>query len=97
MRPAMSTILTFALCFAGIFLFLTWKVFQAMKRRRETGLEGIVGEIGMAKTDIDDRQGKVFVHGEWWNAVADEPIPSGSRVRVETVENLILKVKKIGG
>jgi membrane-bound serine protease (ClpP class) len=97
MRPAMPMIITFAACFACIFLFLTWKVFQAMKRRSETGVEGLIGEIGMAKTDIDGRQGKVFVHGEWWNAVAEGLIPAGSRVRVEAVENLVLKVKKSGG
>ncbi len=97
MRPAMPMIITFAVCFAVIFLFLTWKVFQAMKRRCETGAEGIIGETGVAKTDIDNRQGKVFVHGEWWNAVSDGLIPAGTRVRVEAVENLLLKVKKSGG
>ena len=49
----------------------------------------------MAKTDIDNRAGKVFVHGEWWNAVADGLIPAGSRVQVEAMENLVIKSKKI--
>ena len=93
----MPMIITFAVCFAAIFLFLTWKVFQAMKRRSETGVEGIIGETGVARTDIDGRQGKVFVHGEWWNATSDVLIPAGTRVRVEAVENLSLKVKKSGG
>jgi membrane-bound serine protease (ClpP class) len=97
MRPAMPMIITFAACFAAILLFLTWKVFQAMKRRKETGAEGLVGEAGVARTDVDSYQGKVFVHGEWWNAVADGLIPAGSRVRVEAVANLVLKVSKIGG
>jgi membrane-bound serine protease (ClpP class) len=97
MRPAMSLIITFALSFGFIFLFLTYKVFQAMKRRRETGSEGLVGEFGMAKTDVDGHSGKVFVHGEWWNAVSDTAIPAGSRVQVEAVNNLLLKVKISGG
>jgi membrane-bound serine protease (ClpP class) len=97
MRPAMPMIITFAICFGGVFLFLTLKVIQAMKRRKETGREGIIGENGVAKTDIDNRQGKVFVHGEWWNAVADGLIPAGSRIQVEAVDNLLLKVKKSGG
>ncbi len=97
MRPAMPMIITFAVCFAAIFLFLTWKVFQAMKRRRETGVEGIIGETGVARTDIDGLRGKVFVHGEWWNAVADGLIPAGSRIQVEAVNNLVLKVKRSGG
>jgi membrane-bound serine protease (ClpP class) len=97
MRPAMPMIITFAVCFGCIFLFLAYKVFQAMKRKRETGQEGIIGETGVAKTDIDNRQGKAFVHGEWWNAVADGLIPAGSRIQVESVDNLVLKVKKSGG
>ena len=97
MRPAMPIIMTFAVCFGCILLFLTWKVFQAMKRKKETGVEGLVGETGVARTDIDPRQGKVFVHGEWWNAVSDAPIASGSTVEVEGVRNLLLKVKKSGG
>ena len=97
MRPAMSMIISFALCFGFVFLFLTFKVFQAMKRKLETGREGLIGETGVAKTDIDNRSGKVFVHGEWWNAVADGLIPAGSRIQVEAIENLLLKVKKSGG
>ena len=97
MRPAMSLIISFALCFGFIFLFLTFKVIRAMNRRLETGREGIIGETGVAKTDIDNRSGKVFVHGEWWNAVADGLIPAGSKIQVETIDNLLLKVKKSGG
>jgi membrane-bound serine protease (ClpP class) len=97
MRPAMSLIISFALCFGFVFLFLTFKVFQAMKRKLDTGREGLVGETGVAKTDIDNHSGKVFVHGEWWNAVADGLIPKGSKVQVEAIDNLQLKVKKSGG
>jgi membrane-bound serine protease (ClpP class) len=97
MRPAMSMIISFALCFGFVFLFLTFKVFQAMKRKLETGREGLIGESGVAKTDIDNHSGKVFVHGEWWNAVAEGLIPAGSRIQVEGIENLLLKVKKTGG
>jgi membrane-bound serine protease (ClpP class) len=97
MRPAMSLIISFALCFGFIFLFLTFKVLQVMKRKLENGREGLIGESGVAKTDIDNRSGKVFVHGEWWNAVAEGLIPKGSKIQVETIDNLLLKVKKTGG
>ncbi|HSQ34368.1 MAG TPA: NfeD family protein, partial [Candidatus Binatia bacterium] len=97
MRPAMSLIISFAVCFGFVFLFLTFKVFQAMKRKLETGREGLIGERGVAKTDIDNHSGKAFVHGEWWNAVADGLIPAGTAIQVEAVNNLLLKVKKTGG
>ena len=97
MRPAMSVIIVFALCFGSVFLFLTFKVLQTMKRKSDTGQEGIIGEKGTAKTDIDAIGGKVFLHGEWWNAVSDRPIPAGSKVQVEKIHNLVLTVKSIGG
>ncbi len=99
MRPNMSTIIMFALVFAAVFLILAYKVFKAMKRGIDTGEQGLVGEIGVAKTGIDTRAGKVFVHGEWWNAVnASEPgetIPAGSKVKVDAVEGFVLKVSSI--
>ena len=97
MRPAMSIIYVFALCFGAIFLFLTFKVLQAMKRKSDSGREGIIGKEGIAKTDVDTLSGKVFLHGEWWNAVADKPIPAGAKIQVEEIRNLVLKVKQIGG
>jgi membrane-bound serine protease (ClpP class) len=92
MRPTMTIIIVLSLSFAVIFLFLAYKVFQAMKRKTETGTEGLTGEIGTARTEITPGSGKVFVHGEWWNAYSDEPIPAGAAIKVEAVENIKLKV-----
>jgi membrane-bound serine protease (ClpP class) len=72
-----------------------------MRRRTETGEEGLTGEIGTARTDINKTSGKVFVFGEWWDAVSasGETIPAGTNVTIESIENFILKVKptKTGG
>lgn len=92
MRPTMTIIIVFTVSFGIIFLFLTYKVFQAMRRRTETGQEGLAGEIGRAATEITLKAGKVFVHGEWWNAFADEVIPAGTKVKVESMKNFKLKV-----
>ncbi len=96
MRPDMLTIIIFALLFAAVFMFLAYKVFKAMRRVVETGKEGLTGEIGVAKTDIDANAGKVFVHGEWWNAVTasdfNETIPAGAKIKVESIEGFVLKV-----
>ena len=48
-------------------------------------------KFGVAKTDISP-EGKVFVHGEWWQAQSDQPIPSGAKVRVIGVDGLMLSV-----
>jgi membrane-bound serine protease (ClpP class) len=63
-----------------------------MKRKTETGKEGLLGEIGVARTDINPYSGKVFVHGEWWNAFSEEEIPAGSKVKIESIEQFKLKV-----
>jgi membrane-bound serine protease (ClpP class) len=94
MRPSMTMIITFAVCFAVLFMFLAYKVFKSMERRTETGLEGMTGETGTARSEITPKSGRVFVHGEWWNAVSDETIPEGSTVVVESIDKFVLKVKK---
>ncbi|MCK4836384.1 MAG: nodulation protein NfeD [Candidatus Aminicenantes bacterium] len=93
MRPTMSIIITFSICFGLLILFLTFKVYKAMSQRTETGQEGLTGETGIAKSDIDSHSGKVFIHGEWWNAVSDEKIPAGSRVNILSMKQFTLKVK----
>jgi membrane-bound serine protease (ClpP class) len=94
LKPSLSTILGVAAAFGAIFLFLTFKVIKAMKNRTVTGKEAMVGEIGKAKTDIDKNGGKVFVHGEWWNAITDtdQHIPNGSKIVVKSIENFVLTV-----
>jgi membrane-bound serine protease (ClpP class) len=97
MRPAMSMIIVFTVVFGIVFLFLTYKVIEAMRRRTETGKEGLAEEIGTAKSEITPTSGKVFVHGEWWNAVSasGETIPAGAKVKIEAIEGFILKVSPV--
>jgi membrane-bound serine protease (ClpP class) len=59
----------------------------------ETGEEGLVGKIGTAITDLRPG-GRVFVHGETWDAVAAAPLDSGDPVRVVGVEGMTLRVEK---
>ena len=53
----------------------------------------MVGKQGTALTDLGPG-GQVFVHGEYWSAVADQPIAKGARVVVDHVDGLVLRVKK---
>ena len=57
-------------------------------------MEGLVGEIGTVSTPIDP-EGKVSIHGEYWNVVSDQKIETGEKVQVVGVTNLKLKVKKV--
>jgi membrane-bound serine protease (ClpP class) len=60
----------------------------------KTGASGLVGEIGVVKSAIRP-DGKVFVHGELWNATAKEPILEGTKVNVVKVDNLVLEVEPL--
>lgn len=94
MRPSLHLIIPVAVGVSLIFLFLVILVVRAHMRRAFTGKEGLVGEAGVAQTDLNP-SGKVFVHGEIWNAEAFEFIPKGSRVEVvEVLEGLKIRVKK---
>lgn len=78
-----------------IAIFLMSLALKARKNRVTTGSEGMVGETGVAQTDLTP-EGKVFVHGELWNAIANVPVPAGAEVRVARVDGLHLQVEAIG-
>jgi len=75
-----------------IAIFLMTLVLRARRNRVVTGQEGMIGEIGVARTALGP-DGKVFVHGEIWNAVARKAIDEGARVRVAGVDGLHLIVE----
>jgi len=69
---------------------------RAQRRKPVTGVEGIIGEIGEAITDLNP-DGHVRVHGELWSATSIEgKLKKGTHVVVEALENLRLTVKKAG-
>lgn len=57
-----------------------------------TGWEGLLVETGVAQTDIAP-VGKVFIHGELWNARAEQEIAAGTAVRVVEVDGLTIRVE----
>ena len=91
MQISWSVIIPGVLFTALFFVFAIGLGIRAQKRRRVSGTEGLVGEIGRAHTDINP-EGSVAVHGEFWTATSDEPVPVGSKVRVVEVNRLELKV-----
>lgn len=94
LRPSLKFIIPMAVGLSLIFIFLIYIAIRAHLNRVSTGKEGLVGEIGVAQSDIKP-EGKVFVHGELWNAEAEEDIPKGTKVKVlEVKKNLMLKVTK---
>lgn len=95
LRPSLKFIIPLAIGISLIFIFLVTLAIKAHARRAVTGSEGLVGRIGTARTALSP-EGKVFVHGELWDAEAAEEIPEGSKVKViEVFSNLKIKVTKL--
>lgn len=79
---------------SGFFAVVAGLVFRAQIAKPRTGAGGLMGEVGVAKERLAP-EGRVFVHGELWNAVASTPVEQGSKVRVVEVDNLVLRVEGV--
>ena len=90
----MSVIIPAVLVSAAFFIFAVTKAINARLKKPTTGMEGLIGEVGIASTSVSP-EGKVSIHGEFWNAISDQAIEKGEKVQVIGVVNLKLKVKKI--
>ncbi len=93
-RVSFSVILPTVATLAAIVLFVLQRALRAQTQRVATGAQGLMGEVGAASTDLTP-DGKVFVHGELWNASSEHPIRQGEKVRVVRVEGLHLLVEKL--
>lgn len=69
---------------------------KAQLNKVTTGSEGLVGEVGEAVSELAPR-GKVFVHGEYWNATAGAPVAVGTPVEVTAVNGMLLTVRPASG
>jgi len=77
------------------FVVIIGLVVKAQRRQPSTGAEGLVNMTGEACSDFEGK-GKVFVHGEYWDAHSDTHVCKGEAIRVIGVNGLLLKVKKEG-
>ncbi len=94
MRLSLKVLLPSVILISGFFVFVAGLVFRAQMAKPRTGTKGLVGEIGMVKKALTP-EGKVFVHGELWNAKAEKAIDEGAKVRVVNVVNLMLEVEPL--
>jgi membrane-bound serine protease (ClpP class) len=94
MRLSLKVLLPTIILISGFFVFVAGLVFRAQMAKPRTGTKGLVGEIGMVKKALAP-EGKVFVHGELWNAKAEKAIDEGAKVRVVNVVNLMLEVEPL--
>jgi membrane-bound serine protease (ClpP class) len=94
LRVSLSVIIPTVLVTVLLFGLTIGLVVRAHMRRPKTGIEGLKGLEGEARTDIHAR-GQAFVHGEIWSARSDQPIQAGEKIIVEEVNHLTLKVRQV--
>jgi membrane-bound serine protease (ClpP class) len=95
MRVHLLTALAVSIPFGLITAFLMTIAVKARRNKVVTGAQGLVGETGVAQTAMSP-QGKVFVHGELWDAVSSTPLPVGQLVVVRKLDGLTLQVDPLG-
>lgn len=86
-----ASLVVFSVALVGLMLFLA---IRAQRTPVSTGAEGMLRERGTARTALAPR-GKVFVHGELWDAVSAEPVAAGETVEITAVHNLTLEVRAL--
>jgi membrane-bound serine protease (ClpP class) len=94
LRVSMSVIIPAVLVSAAFFIFAVTRAINARLKKPTTGMEGLIGEVGIVSTPMTP-EGKVSLHGEFWNATSDQELNEGEKVQVIGIVNLKLRVKKI--
>lgn len=94
MRVHLVTALAISIPLGAITAFLMTIALRARRNKIVTGEQGLLGETGVAQTALSP-QGKVFVHGELWDAIATSTLPVGQLVVVRKVDGLILQVEPL--
>ncbi len=90
----LSVIVTMALSSALFFIVVGKLGLKAQKRKKMLGTEELVNEEAEAIVDFENGKGKVFLHGEIWNAESEDEIRKGDKVTVVSAKGLTLIVKK---
>jgi membrane-bound serine protease (ClpP class) len=95
LRVSLRVVIPVVVGFAIVGTLLVRLAVAAQRRPAVSGAGGMIGETGEALTAIEPgKVGQVSTHGEIWNAVADDVVRRGERVRVTAVNGLTITVRK---
>jgi membrane-bound serine protease (ClpP class) len=94
MQVHLLTALAVSIPIGVITVFLMSIALKARANKVVTGSQGLLGEIALTQTALSPL-GKVFVHGEIWDAVSSNPVLAGQPVIVRQVEGLQLRVDPV--
>lgn len=95
LKVSIWVILPAVILMSAIILGAMYYALKIRRRKPVSGAELMIGETGVAAGDFGgEREGKIFIDGEYWNALSDEQIANGSKVVVTEIRGLMLKVKR---
>ena len=94
MRVHLLTALAVSIPLGAITAFLMSIALKARRNKMVSGAQGLVGETGVAQTALSPH-GKIFVHGELWDAVSSSNVDVGEQVVVRRVDGLLLQVEPL--
>ena len=94
MRVHLLTALAVSIPLGLITAFLMSIALRARRNKLVSGAQGLIGETGIAQTTLAPR-GKIFVHGELWDAVSSSEVSIGQSVVVRRVDGLLLQVEPL--
>jgi membrane-bound serine protease (ClpP class) len=94
MRVHLLTALAVSIPLGLITAFLMSIALKARRNKMVSGAQGLIGETGIARTPLSPR-GKIFVHGELWDAVSSAEVSVGQSVVVRRIDGLLLQVEPV--
>jgi membrane-bound serine protease (ClpP class) len=95
-RLSLNYIIPATLVTAAFFIFVIGKGLRAQLLPVKVGKETLIGKTVTALTPIDSRSGRIFVEGEYWNAVSDTPIEKDAQAEIAAVQGLTVKLQAKG-
>src|SRR5213596_453353 len=95
-RLSLNYIIPATLITAAFFIFVIGKGLRAQRLPVKVGAETLIGRTVTALTPVDSHRGRIFVEGEYWNAVSDAPIAKDEYAVIAAVQGLTVKLKAKG-
>ena len=92
-RLSLAYIIPATLITAAFFIFIVGAGLRAQMLPVRAGKETMIGKTAPALQRIDSQKGKVFVEGEYWNAISETPIEPGQLIEIVGIAGLTLKVR----
>lgn len=91
LQLSLTFLLPTVLTAGGLIGAVVWMAVKSGRSKPVIGTEGMIGSVGIAKTDLNPR-GQITVHGELWEAISRHPIRQGEPAEVVSIEGLTLTV-----